>query len=150
MLYRVERMTKLAYSNYMRGMNDYSIEIVEVEAKSIDEAIEKVAEVGYIINTKSIKTVEEIKRLEEAKEKAEEAFKANEKAKKEKRLLAEKRQAENKGMTVEAYKVYKANKRKLTYNKNQLASLEKEMAKIQKMIEFRKEEIKKLELVIND
>jgi hypothetical protein len=150
MLYTVERMTKEAYNNYMMGMNDYFVEVIEVEAESVEEAIEKASITGYVVNTKSIKTVEEIERLEKERKEAKEAFKANEEAKKEKRLQAEKRQAESKGMTVEEYKAYKANKRNLTYNKNQLATLEKELAKIQKMIEFRKEEIKKLELMIND
>jgi len=150
MLYTLDRMTKASYSNYMNGMNDYFIEKVTLEAESVGEAIEKASITGYVVNTKSIKTVEEVERLKREKEEAKEAFRANEEAKKEKRLLAEKRQAESKGMTVEEYKAYKANKRNLTYNKNQLATLEKELAKIQKMIEFRKEEIKKLELMIND
>jgi hypothetical protein len=140
-------MTEEAYNNYMMGMNDYFIEKVTLEAESIEEAIKKASITGYVVNTKSVKTIDEVERL---KKEAKEAFKANEEAKKEKRLLAEKRQAESKGMTVEEYKAYKANKRNLTYNKNQLATLEKELAKIQKMIEFRKEEIKKLELMIND
>lgn len=150
MLYTVERMTKASYNNYMMGMNDYFIERVILEAKSLEEAIKKASITGYVVNTKSVKSVEEIERLEREKEEAKKAFRANEEAKKEKRLLAEKKHAENKGMTVEEYKIYKANKRNLTYNKNQLATLEKELAKIQKMIEFRKEEIKKLELMIND
>lgn len=150
MLYTVERMTEEAYNNYMMGMNDYFVEVIEVEAESVEEAIEKASLAGYVINAKSVKTIEEVEREKKEKEEAKKVFVALEEAKKEKRLLAEKRQAENKGMTVEEYKAYKANKRKLTYNKNQLATLEKELAKIQRMIEFRKEEIKKIEAQIND
>jgi septal ring factor EnvC (AmiA/AmiB activator) len=150
MLYTVERMTEEAYNNYMMGMNDYFVEVIEVEAESVEEAIEKASITGYVVNTKSVKTIEEVEREKKEKEEAKKVFTALEEAKKEKRRQTEKAQAENKGMTVEEYKAYKANKRKLTYNKKQLATLEKELAKIQKMIEFRKEEINKLELMIND
>ena len=133
--YRVERMKFGDYCRYMAGAYNYDVEVVEIQAETAMEAAEKAAAVGYVVNEKFVKTVEEIAAEDAAREAAYQARQAKAEARKEKRLATEMRKAQEAGMTVEEYRKAKARKAQRTRLEKEIAELEKQLANKKALLE---------------
>ena len=133
--YRVERMKFGDYMAYLAGANNYDVEVVEIQAETAMEAAEKAAAVGYVVNEKFVKTLEEIAAEDAAREAAYQARQAKAEARKEKRLATEMRKAQEAGMTVEEYRKAKARKAQRTRLEKEIAELERQLANKKALLE---------------
>ena len=126
--YQVERQTIKDHNDMMGGYH-YHTEILTIEAETAEEAGKKAEEMGYIVNYGYIRTLEEVeaeeKRIEEAILADRERL-ANARAK---RQATELKKAAELGLTIEEYKAEKAKKAKITRLKNEIAELEKTLAR---------------------
>lgn len=133
--YRVERMKFGDYMAYLAGANNYDVEVVEIQAETAMEAAEKAAAVGYVVNEKFVKTLEEIAAEDAAREAAYQARQAKAEARKEKRLATEMRKAQEAGMTIEEYRKAKARKAQRTRLEKEIAELEKQLKNKKALLE---------------
>jgi len=113
MLYFVERMSEAYYHEMMQGGYAYSVEHLEIEAESKEEAVEKARKEGYVVNegyvvSKAEREAEEARAEARAREREEKERKA-----KERKAEREKAKAESQGLTIEEYKHLKNRERKL-------------------------------------
>ena len=106
-LYRVERATEENYHNMMCGSMNYSIEKLDIEAETPEEAAKMAEAEGYVINKKYVKTVAELEAEEAAWKAHLEAEKAKEEAAKARKAAREAEKAEAMGLTLDEYKAYK-------------------------------------------
>ena len=128
-IYQVQRMAFADYCNYMEGGYNYSVEKLNIEAETAEEAIEKATLEGYVVNKNYVKTLEEL----EAERKAEEEFWKAEEEKTERakirRKETEARKAAEAGMTVEEYRKEKNRKANIKRVEKEITALEAEIAR---------------------
>ena len=133
--YRIEMMTTNNYNKFMTGSNNYWVDKIDIEANTVEEAIEIVKKNNpeMVINTNYVKTVTELEEMEaervakwEARLKAEEEKKAKAKARK---LEREKAKAEELGLTIEEYKAKVKHDKKVRDVEKRIATLKMELAK---------------------
>lgn len=133
-IYRVERATENDYHNMMCGSMNYSIEKLDIEAETPEEAAKMAEAEGYVVNKAYVKTVAEL----EAKEAAWEAHLAAERAKEEaakaRKAAREAEKAEALGLTFEEYKKYKKEKAIVKKLPAEIAECEAEIERLQKII----------------
>ena len=136
--YRVQRMTEQNYNEFMNGGYDYTVEKIEVEAESIEEAIAKASAEGYRVNENSIVTAEEA-------EKEAEAFRAriaeNRRKEAEQKARREAKTAEKAaaaGMTVQQYKAEQGRLQRVRNTERKIAELEKALEEARAYLEHLK------------
>lgn len=132
--YRVQRMTNRDFNNYMSGSWNYSIENLNIEAETAEEAVRLAKKDGYTVNEKSVKTLAEVEAEERAKTERLEAYKRAEAEKKAKKAETEARKAREAGLTVEEYRKAKALKAKR-------AKLAREIAELEATLEAKRAEL---------
>lgn len=145
-IYRVEMMTRSDYNKFMMGDYNYWVRKVDIEADTINEAVEiaKYNNPEMVINADYVRTVAELEEMEakkvaerEAHRKAEEEKKAKAKARKAER---EKAKAEALGLTVEEYRAKVKHDKKVRDTEARIAALKAELAKEEKYLEKLKKE----------
>ena len=113
MLYFVERMSIDNYHEMMTGGYNYSVEHLEIEAESKEEAVEKAQKTGYYVNDGYVLSLEEVEaKRARAREEARKEEERKQRAK-ERKAEREKAKAEAQGLTVEEYKHLKNRERKM-------------------------------------
>ena len=137
-IYRVERATENDYHNMMCGSMNYSIEKLDIEAETPEEAAKMAEAEGYVVNKEYVKTVAEL----EAKEAAFEARMAEERAKAEaKAARAKARKAEHEaakaaelGVTVDEYKAMVKREKRIKALTADLEAARAEVARLEKLL----------------
>ena len=133
-LYRVERATVENYHRMMSGSMNYSIEKLDIEAETPEEAAKMAEAKGYVVHKEYVKTVAEL----EAKAAEWEAHLAAERAKEEaakaRKAAREAEKAEAMGLTVEEYKRYKKDKAIVKKLPAEIAECEAEIERLKKEI----------------
>lgn len=137
-IYRVERATENDYHNMMCGSMNYSIEKLDIEAETPEEAAKMAETEGYVVNKEYVKTVAEL----EAKEAAFEAQMAEERAKAEaKAARAKARKAEREaakaaelGVTVDEYKAMVKREKYIKALTADLEAAKAEVARLEKLL----------------
>lgn len=135
--YKVMRMTKEDYHEYMMGGYNFRTEELIIEAENAEEANEKAKAENFIVCGQWTKTVEEIEAEEAAREAKREAAIEKEEKAKAKRKENEARKAAEAGMTVEEYKKEKA--RKATARR-----LEREIEELENLLKEKKAYLAKI------
>lgn len=137
-LYRVERATEENYHRMMSGSLNYSIEKLDLEAETPEEAAKMAEEEGYVVNKEYVKTVAEL----EAKEAAFKARMAKERAKADaKAARAKARKAEREaakaaelGVTVDEYKAMVKREKYIKALTADLEAAKAEVARLEKLL----------------
>ena len=133
-IYRVERATEANYHSMMSGSMNYSIEKLDIEAETPEEAAKMAEAEGYVVHKEYVKTVAEL----EAKAAEWEAHLAAERAKEEaakaRKTAREAEKAEAMGLTVEEYKRYKKDKAIAKKLPAEIAECEAEIERLKKAI----------------
>ena len=133
-IYRVERATEANYHSIMSGSMNYSIEKLDIEAETPEEAAKMAEAEGYVVHKEYVKTVAEL----EAKAAEWEAHLAAERAKEEaakaRKTAREAEKAEAMGLTVEEYKRYKKDKAIAKKLPAEIAECEAEIERLKKAI----------------
>ena len=137
MTYRVQRMTRGSYDEYMTGGYNYSVENLDIEANSPEEAIEKAKKEGYVVND-YVESYEEIEAKRQARIVEWEAEQLKKQKAEAKRIANEKKRAEEAGLTVEEFR---AEKKRIQKVKN----VKREIENRKKYIEDLKNQIRELE-----
>lgn len=133
-IYRVERATEANYHSMMSGSMNYSIEKLNIEAETPEEAVKLAQKDGYVVNKEYVKTVAELE-AEAAKWQAYfEAERAKEEAAKARKIAREAEKAEAMGLTVEEYKRYKKDKAIAKKLPAEIAECEAEIERLKKEI----------------
>ena len=133
-IYRVERATEANYHSMMSGSMNYSIEKLNIEAETPEEAVKLAQEDGYVVNKEYVKTLAEIE-AEAAKWQAYfKAERAKEEAAKARKIAREAEKAEAMGLTVEEYKRYKKDKAIAKKLPAEIAECEAEIERLKKEI----------------
>lgn len=133
-IYRVERATEANYHSMMSGSMNYSIEKLDIEAETPEEAVKLAQKDGYVVNKEYVKTVAELE-AEAAKWQAYfEAERAKEEAAKARKIAREVEKAEAMGLTVEEYKRYKKDKAIAKKLPAEIAECEAEIERLKKEI----------------
>ena len=133
-IYRVERATEANYHSMMSGSMNYSIEKLDIEAETPEEAVRLAQKDGYVVNKEYVKTLAEIE-AEAAKWQAYfEAERAKEEAAKARKVAREAEKAEAMGLTVEEYKRYKKDKAIAKKLPAEIAECEAEIERLKKEI----------------
>lgn len=135
--YIIEMMDNKSYNEYMSGGYVYTVEKVEIEATSAEEAIAKTktAHPEMHINTNCVRTTEEIATEKARFEAEQKARQEKEEATKAKRIATEKAKAEAVGMTVEEYRAEQRRQRKIKKLEREIAEAEANLAKMKKYLE---------------
>ena len=137
-IYRVERATEANYHSMMSGSMNYSIEKLDIEAETPEEAVKLAQKNGYVVNKEYVKTLAEIE-AEAAKWQAYfEAERAKEEAAKARKAAREAEKAEAMGMTVEEYKTYKKKVALLKKLPKEITEVENEIKRLTADIERKK------------
>ena len=137
-LYRVERATENDYHDMMCGSLNYSIEKLDIEAETPEEAAKMAEAEGYVVNKEYVKTVAEL----EAKEAAfwarmdEEQAKAEAKAARAKARKAEREAAKaaELGVTVDEYKAMVKREKYIKALTADLEAAKAEVARLEKLL----------------
>lgn len=137
-LYRVERATENDYHDMMCGSLNYSIDKVDVEAESPEEAIKLAEKEGYVVNKSYVKTVAELEAKEAAFWARMDEERAKEEATKARKAAREAEKAEAMGMTVEEYKTYKKKVALLKKLPKEITEVENEIKRLTAEIERKK------------
>lgn len=133
-IYRVERTTETNYHNMMCGSMNYSIEKLDIEAETPEEAAKMAEAEGYVVNKEYVKTVAELEAKEAAWRAHLEAERAKEEAAKARKAAREAEKAEAMGLTVEEYKRYKKDKAIAKKLPAEIAECEAEIERLKKEI----------------
>ena len=133
-IYRVERATETSYHNMMCGSMNYSIEKLDIEAETPEEAAKMAEAEGYVVNKEYVKTVAELEAKEAAWRAHLEAERAKEEAAKARKIAREAEKAEAMGLTVEEYKRYKKDKAIAKKLPAEIAECEAEIERLKKEI----------------
>lgn len=149
-LYRVERATEANYHNMMCGSMNYSIEKLDIEAETPEEAAKMAEAKGYVVHKEYVRTVAEL----EAEEAAWRARLATERAKEEaakaRKAAREAEKAEAMGMTVEEYKTYKKKVALLKKLPKEIIEVENEIKRLTAEIERKKRLIETLKTEVGE
>ena len=137
-LYRVERATENDYHDMMCGSLNYSIDKVDIEAESPEEAIKLAEKEGYVVNKSYVKTVAELEAKEAAFWARMDEERAKEEAAKARKAAREAEKAEAMGMTVEEYKTYKKKVALLKKLPKEITEVENEIKRLTAEIERKK------------
>lgn len=138
--YKIEMMSMDSFNNYMGGYWNYSVEKIDIEAETAEEAV-AIAKAKYpemVINKGWVKTLEELAAIEAekiAKTKAEAEREAAKKARKAEREAAK---AAEMRLTAEEYTERKKLAAKARRYENEAAKMEAEIKALLKEIEWRK------------
>jgi hypothetical protein len=143
-LYRVERATEKNYHNMMCGSMNYSIEKLDIEAETPEEAAKMAEAEGYVVNKAYVKTVAELEAKEAAWKARLEAERAKEEAAKARKATREAKKAEAMGLTVEEYKRYKKDKAIAKKLPAEIAECEAEIERLKKEIDHKKKYLDEL------
>lgn len=133
-LYRVERATLEAYHDMMCGSMNYSIEKLDLEAETSEEATKMAEAEGYVVNKNYVKTVVELEAKAAAWEAHLAAERAKEKAAKARKVAREVEKAEALGLTLDEYKQYKKDKAIAKKLPAEIAECEAEIERLKKEI----------------
>lgn len=133
-LYRVERATEENYHRMMGGSMNYSIEKLDIEAETPEEAAKMAEAKGYMVNKKYVKTVAELDAEKAAWEAHLAVERAKEEAAKARKVAREAEKAEAMGLTVEEYKRYKKDKAIAKKLPAEIAGYEAEIERLKKGI----------------
>lgn len=137
-LYRVERATERNYHSMMGGSMNYSIEKLDIEAETPEEAAKMAEAEGYVVNKKYVRTVAELEAEEAAWKAHLAAERAKEEAAKARKAAREAEKAEAMGMTVEEYKTYKKKVALLKKLPKEIIEVENEIKRLTAEIERKK------------
>ena len=133
-LYRVERATENDYHDMMCGSMNYSIEKLDIEAETPEEAAKMAEAEGYVVNREYVKTVAEL----EAKEAAFKARMAEERAKaaraKARKAEREAAKAAELGVTVDEYKDMVKREKRIKALTADLEAAKAEVARLEKLL----------------
>ena len=147
-IYRVERATEANYHSMMSGSMNYSIEKLDIEAETPEEAAKMAEAEGYVVNKKYVRTVAELEAEAAAWKAHLEAERAKEEAAKARKAAREAEKAEAMGMTVEEYKTYKKKvallkklPKEITEDENEIKRLTAEIERKKRLMETLKAEV---------
>lgn len=137
-LYRVERATENDYHDMMCGSMNYSIEKLDIEAETPEEAAKMAEAEGYVVNKEYVKTVAELE-AEEAERKAQ--YIKTEAERKAKAARAKARKAEREaakaaelGVTVDEYKAMVKREKYIKALTADLEAAKAEVARLEKLL----------------
>lgn len=143
-LYRVERATVENYHSMMSGSMNYSIEKLNIEAETPEEAAKMAEAEGYVVNKEYVKTVAELEAKEAAWEAQLAADRAKEEVAKARKAAREAEKAKVMGLTVEEYKRYKKDKAIVKKLPAEIAECEAEIERLKKEIDRKKKYLDEL------
>ena len=133
-LYRVERATEANYHRMMSGSMNYSIEKLDIEAETPEEAAKMAEAEGYVVHKEYVRTVAELEAEAAEWEAHLAAERAKEEAAKARKAAREAEKAKALGLTLEEYKKYKKEKALINKLPKEIAECEAEILRLQKAI----------------
>lgn len=138
--YKIEMMSMDSFNRYMGGYWDYSVEKIDIEAETAEEAvaIAKAKRPEMVINEGWVKTLEELAAIEAEKIAEAKAEAEKEAAKKARKAEREATKAAEMGLTVEEYTERKKLAAKARRYENEAEKMEAEIKALLEEIEWRK------------
>lgn len=149
-LYRVERATEENYHRMMSGSLNYSIEKLDIEAETPEEAAKMAEAKGYVVHKNYVKTVAELEAEEAAWKAHLAAERAKEEAAKARKAAREAEKAEAMGMTMDEYKTYKKKVALLKKLPKEITEVENEIKRLTAEIERKKKLMESLKAEVGE